>query len=48
MKITFQKIKINLHDLSAIFLLTSITCCIDTILIYKDMMVYNNKPDLNN
>jgi hypothetical protein len=27
MKITFQKIQINLHDLCAIFLLTSITCC---------------------
>ena len=38
MKITFQKIKINLRDLSTIFLLTSIMCCIDTILFYDDMM----------
>jgi hypothetical protein len=38
MKITFQKMKINLHDLCAIFLLTSILCCMDTILFYNDRM----------
>jgi hypothetical protein len=38
MEITFKNIRINLHDLCAIFLLTSRTCCIDTILFYDDMM----------
>jgi hypothetical protein len=37
MKIIFQKIIINLHDFCAKFLLTSITCRIDTILFYDDM-----------
>jgi hypothetical protein len=38
MKIINQKIKINLHDLCAIFLMTLMTCCIDTILFFDDMM----------
>ena len=38
LKITFQKIKINLHNLCAIDLLESIMCCIDIILYYDDMM----------
>jgi hypothetical protein len=36
-KINMKKIKINLHGLCAKFLLTSKTCCIDTILFYDDM-----------
>jgi hypothetical protein len=36
-KSTFKKININLHDLYAMFLLTLIMCCIDTILLYNDM-----------
>jgi hypothetical protein len=38
MKITFQKRKWNLHDLCAILFLTSITCCINTLLFYNDIM----------
>jgi hypothetical protein len=37
-KITFQKQKWNVRSLGVIFLLTSITCCIDTILFCIDVM----------
>jgi hypothetical protein len=38
MKITFQKIKINLRDICVILLLTPITYSIDTILFWNDIM----------
>jgi hypothetical protein len=38
MKIIFQTIKWNLHSLCVIFLLTSITCCIDIILFCTNVM----------
>jgi hypothetical protein len=37
-EISFQTIKWNLHSLCVIFLLTSITCCIDIILFCIDVM----------